>query len=195
MHIIAFNGSPRKSGNTSTIIKAMLKGAKDAGAETTEVRLHDLDMKGCIGCLTCRTKPGKCKQKDELTPYIKQLLTCDGAVFATPIYMYHVTAQMKMFVDRIYHLFISTDTIGVYKSSMVPGKTYALVTSQGNANLERFQRAVRWLNGMTGGGLGMKEVGRIVQGNSHELPAKQDKTLLDEAYRIGRKLVTESRAQ
>jgi multimeric flavodoxin WrbA len=195
MHIIAFNGSPRKSGNTSTIIKAMLKGAKDAGAKTTEVRLHDIGMKGCMGCLTCRTKAGKCKQKDALTPYMEAIKTCDGAIFGTPIYMYHVTGQMKMFIDRIYHLFISKPgSSGTYESAVPPGKTYALVTSQGHPDVERFQRPVRWFNAMTGGGLGMKEVGRIVQVNSHQVPVKENKALLEEAYRIGQKLVTESKA-
>ncbi|MBN1381441.1 MAG: flavodoxin family protein [Deltaproteobacteria bacterium] len=195
MHIIAFNGSPRKSGNTSTIIKAMLKGAKAAGAETTEVRLHDIDMKGCLGCLTCRTRAGKCKQKDALTPFIEALRNSDGAIFGTPIYMYHVTGQMKMFIDRIYHLFISKpDSPGTYETALSPGKTYAIVTSQGHHDIERFQRPVRWLAAMTGGGLGMKEVGRIVQVNSHQVPVKEDKALLGEAYRIGQKLVTESKA-
>ena len=194
MHIIAFNGSPRKSGNTSAIIKAMLKGAKSAGAETTEVRLHDIAMKGCLGCLTCRTRPGKCKQKDELTPYLEAIKTCDGAIFGTPIYMYHVTGQMKMFIDRIYHLFVSKpDMPGSYESAVPPGKTCALVTSQGHPDVERFQRPVRWFAAMTGKGLGMEEVGRIVQGNSHQVPAKQDKTLLEEAYRIGQRLVKESK--
>lgn len=196
MHIIAFNGSPRKNGNTSTIIKSMLKGAKAAGAETTEVRLHDIGMKGCLGCLTCRTRGGKCKQKDALTPYIEQLRNCDGAIFGTPIYMYHVTGQMKMFIDRIYHLFISkSGSPGTYEPALAPGKTYALVTSQGHPDIERFQRPVRWLAGMTGAGLGMKEVGRIVQVNSHQVPVKEDKPLMEQAYIIGQKLVTESQAR
>jgi multimeric flavodoxin WrbA len=194
MHVIAFNGSPRKNGNTSTIIKAMLKGARSVGAETTEVRLHDINMKGCRGCLTCRTRAGKCKQKDELTPYIEALKTCDGAIFGTPIYMYHVTGQMKVFIDRIYHLYISRPDLAGYDSSIPPGKTYALVTSQGHPDVERFQRPVRWFAAMTGAGFGMEEVGRIVQVNSHRVPVKQDKALLEEAYRIGRRLVKRDEA-
>ena len=54
MHIPAFNGSPRKSGNTSTLMKAVLEGARSAGAETTEVQLHQINLKDCAGCLSCR---------------------------------------------------------------------------------------------------------------------------------------------
>jgi hypothetical protein len=52
----------------------------------------------------------------------------------------------------------------------------------------------RWLAAMTGCGLGLKEVGRIVQVNSHQVPMKEDKGLLEETYRIGKKLATESKA-
>jgi multimeric flavodoxin WrbA len=54
MQVLAFNGSPRKKGNTSTIIAAILKGARDKGAQTTEIRLHDINLKGCRGCLSCQ---------------------------------------------------------------------------------------------------------------------------------------------
>ena len=60
MKVIAFNGSPRSTGNTSTLIQAVLEGAQDAGAETTRVVLDDLDLKGCQGCLACRKTPGTC---------------------------------------------------------------------------------------------------------------------------------------
>jgi len=73
MRIIAINGSPRKQGNTSNIVRAMLEGAASAGAETTEVRLHDIDLKGCMGCLSCRQNPGICKQQDDLSPYLEAL--------------------------------------------------------------------------------------------------------------------------
>ncbi len=188
MQILAFNGSPHKNGNTSTIIHAMLKGARSAGAKTTEIRLHDINLKGCMGCLTCRKRPGKCKQKDDLSPYLEAIKTCDGVIFGTPIYMYHLPGQMKIFIDRCYSLYISRSD-GTYESSVPPGKPFALVTSQGHPDVERFQKAIRYLAGMTGTGLGMEEVGRIIQGNSHVAPARTDKAILEKAYDIGQKLV------
>ena len=189
MQILAFNGSPRKTGNTSAIIKTMLKGAKSAGAKTTEIRLHDINLKGCMGCLTCRKRPGKCKQQDDLSPYLEAIKTCDGVIFGTPIYMYHVTGQMKIFIDRCYSLYISRSDGSGYDSAVPAGKPFALVTSQGHHDVERFQRPIRWLAAMTGTGLGMEEVGRIIQGNSHLAPAKTDKALLEKAYKIGQRLV------
>lgn len=55
MRVPAFNGSPRKKGNASTLVKAALEEARSAGAETTEVQLHQINLKGCAGCLSCRT--------------------------------------------------------------------------------------------------------------------------------------------
>lgn len=187
MRILAFNGSPRKKGNTSAIIRAVLNGAEAQRADTVEVRLHDLDMKGCQGCLACRQKPGVCAQKDELSPYLAEMQTCDGIVVGCPIYMYRICGQMKLFVDRCYSHYISREE-GGYDSAIPPGKTYALVVSQGAPGDDQYQRSVRWLAGMTGSGFGFREVGRIVHSNSNESPAAKDEDLLDEAFLIGQRL-------
>jgi len=190
MKILAINGSPRKQGNTSNIIAAMLAGAESVGAETTQVRLHDIDLKGCMGCLTCRQNPGVCKQQDDLSPYLEALKTCHGYVIGSPIYMYHVSGQMKIFVDRVYSLYISrAGADGVYDSALPAGKTYALVTSQGHPDPERFKRSIKWLAGMTGSGLGAAEVGRIIHADSHLHPGKDNPDLLSEAFEIGTKML------
>jgi len=187
MRILAFNGSPRKKGNTSAIIHAILNGAASEGAETVEVRLHDLDMKGCQGCLACRQKPGVCAQRDELSPYLESMKTCQGIVVGCPIYMYRICGQMKLFVDRCYSLYVSREE-GGYDSAIPAGKTYALAVSQGAPETDQYQRSVRWLAGMMGSGFGMREVGRIVHSNSHLSPAEKDQALLEEAFLIGRRL-------
>ena len=189
MQILAINGSPRKQGNTSTLIESILAGARSAGAETTMVRLHDINLKGCMGSLSCRKEPGVCKQEDDLSPYLEAMKTCDGYVIGSPIYMYHITGQMKIFVDRVYSLYVSQDD-GGYKAALPPGKTFALVTSQGHPDAERFMKSIRYLAGMTGAGLGAEEVGRIIHSDSHVKPAKEDTSLLERATEIGRKLAT-----
>ena len=189
MEIIAINGSPRKEGNTSTILKTILAGAQSKGAQTVEVPLHNIDLKGCMGCLSCRKNPGHCRQQDELSPYLEALKTCRAYIIGSPIYMYHVTGQMKIFIDRVYSLYISRENEpGVYDSAVPPGKPYALVTSQGHPDPERFGKSIRWLAGMTGGGLGSLEIGRIIHVNSHLKPVKEDEALMAQAWEIGKKL-------
>ena len=189
MQILAFNGSPRAKGNTSTIVGAILEGAKAKGAETVEIKLHDIDLKGCMGCLKCRENPGKCSQKDDLSQYLEAIKTCTGIVIGCPIYMYHIAGQMKIMVDRFYSLYMSKETAGEYESAIPAGKSYALVTSQGHPDPESYRRPIRWLAGMTGGGLGFEEKGRIIHANSHDQPAKGMDDILKEAYEIGQKMV------
>ena len=96
MRVLAFNGSPRPEGNTSTIVSAVLEGAREGGAETTHVMLDELELKGCQGCLSCRKNPGNCARRDGLTPYLEELKSCDAVLVGCPIYMYHVSGQMKI---------------------------------------------------------------------------------------------------
>ena len=123
-----------------------------------------------------------------MSPFLEEIKSCQGIVVGCPIYMYRVSGQMKLFVDRCYSLYISREE-GGYDSAVPPGKTYALVVSQGAADPDQYHRSIRWLAGMTGSGFGMEEVGRIVHSNSRLSPAVDDRTLLDEAYKIGQRMV------
>ncbi len=186
--VLAFNGSPRKKGNTSTIIAAILEGAASKGAQTIEIRLHDIFLKGCKGCLSCRKNFGRCNQQDDLSPYLEAMKTCTGIIIGCPIYMYRISGQMKLFVDRLYSLYANRPD-GGYDSMVPSGKTYALVVSQGAPNPEQYKRSIQYLAGMTGSGLGMEEVGRIIHVNSEECPAAVNRGLLQEAFETGRRLI------
>jgi multimeric flavodoxin WrbA len=187
MEILAINGSPRTKGNTSNLIKAVLEGAESAGAKTKEAYLHGLNMKGCMGCLSCRKNHGVCAQKDDLSPYLEAVKTCDGMIVGCPIYMYRISGQMKLFVDRSYSLYTPKEG-GGYNSAVPPGKPFVLIISHGAPDPEQYHRSIRWLAGMAGKGHGMKEVGRIIHSNSHEIPAARNKALLGKAHALGRLL-------
>ena len=74
MKVMAINGSPRKQGNTATLLNKALEVAKSHGAETEMVHLYDLDYKGCRSCYACKLKGGKsygkCAIRDSLTPVL-----------------------------------------------------------------------------------------------------------------------------
>ncbi|HJN52455.1 MAG: flavodoxin family protein [Pseudomonadales bacterium] len=196
MHILAINGSPRRTGNTSRIIRAILKGAESDGAETTHVNLHAINMKGCQGCLSCRKKPGICAQKDDLSPHLEAMKTCDALILGSPIYMYRITGQMKLWLDRCYSLYTPREQGDVgegYGSAVTSGKPFAMVVSQGAEEDEQYRRSIRYLAGMGATGLGFVEAGRIVHSSSAAKPAKKDEHLLDEARALGQRLVAESK--
>lgn len=188
MHVMAINGSPRKKGNSSTLMQAMLEGAQAAGATTSEAHLHTMDMKGCMGCLSCRDVHGVCAQKDELSPFLEAMKTCDAVIFGCPIYMYRISGQMKLFVDRLYSLYAPKPEGYGYNTTVPAGKRFALIISQGAPDPEQYQRSIRWLAGMAGTGLGLTEAGRIIHTNGRFDPAAQNDNLLEQARAIGRKL-------
>jgi multimeric flavodoxin WrbA len=105
MKIIGVNGSPRKGWNTHLLTEEALKGAASAGAETELVNLYDLNFKGCISCFECKRKGGKnlgrCAVKDELSPVLEKIESCDGLVLGSPIYINEVSASVRAFLERL----------------------------------------------------------------------------------------------
>ncbi|WFD08816.1 flavodoxin family protein [Tepidibacter hydrothermalis] len=113
MNIIAINGSPRKKGNTSTLLKKALEGAKAVGAKVELINLYDLNFKGCISCFACKRvnskSVGKCAMKDGLTDVLNKIIECDVLILGSPIYLGNVTGEMKSFMERLLFMNLSYD--------------------------------------------------------------------------------------
>ncbi|MTI65074.1 MAG: flavodoxin family protein [Firmicutes bacterium] len=103
MKVVGFVGSPRKNGNTSDIVKEVLKGAKDNGAETKVYYLNDLNIKGCQGCLYCRENE-ECIINDDMKDIYEDVKNADSLVLGTPVYICQVSAQTKLLLDRFFPL-------------------------------------------------------------------------------------------
>ena len=103
MKILAFNSSPRKmKSNTNRILLPFLEGAKEAGADVELVYLYDKKINPCLGCYACWFKtPGECCQKDDMAELLPKMMRADVIVYATPLYVFGMTAQMKLLLDRI----------------------------------------------------------------------------------------------
>jgi len=99
MKVLALSGSPRKQGNTETLLRAVLKGAEAGGGEVELIRLCDLRIQPCIGCGGC-DKTGKCVLEDDMQELYPKILAAQRVILASPIYFYGITAQAKAFVDR-----------------------------------------------------------------------------------------------
>ncbi len=124
--VIGIIGSPRRDGNTALLVREMLRGAAEAGAETQQVHLNDLTYRGCQGCYQCRTI-GCCVQRDDLTPILYDIAAADAIVLGTPNYMGEMTGQLKLFIDR-FCTFMHPD----YSSRLAAGKRVGLIFTQGH---------------------------------------------------------------
>lgn len=100
MKILAFNGSPRKGGNTDVLLAAVARGAAAAGGEVVSHRLNAMKFRPCQSCGGCE-KAGECVLQDDLSPLYAEILAVRRIIIASPIYFYGVTAQAKAFIDRM----------------------------------------------------------------------------------------------
>jgi multimeric flavodoxin WrbA len=101
MKVVAFNGSPRKDGNTATLLGIVLKELDDLGIETELVHLKG-PLSGCIACNKCyEKKDGKCAlDKDILNECIEKMSGADGIILGSPTYFADLTPELKALIDR-----------------------------------------------------------------------------------------------
>jgi multimeric flavodoxin WrbA len=146
--IVFVQGSPRKKGNTRAVAAIAMNAAQEAGASVTEIDATKLQFEhpGCIGCQKCQeSEKFECSIDDEVGRTVATIPQYDVVVMATPLYWWSYSAQLKIFIDRMYSLSKFTDTWEV--RSMLSGKTFALMATAGGPienNLELLER--QWKN-------------------------------------------------
>jgi len=99
------DGGPRKKNNTAQMLESAMKGASDAGAETTLVRLYELNFTGCKSCFACTVKNAKtdgvCALKDDLRPVLEQARNADIIVVGSPVYFSYPSGMTRCFLERL----------------------------------------------------------------------------------------------
>jgi len=102
MKVVAFNGSPRKDGNTAILLKYVLQELSVEGIETELVQLAGEKLIGCRGCYSCwERKNARCAvETDILNECIEKMLEADGILMGSPVYYGDITADMKALLDR-----------------------------------------------------------------------------------------------
>ena len=102
MKVVAFNGSPRRNGNTSMLIKTVIEVLEGQGIETETVQLGGQPVRGCLACYKCfENKDRHCAQtKDLLNDCIDRMLAADGIILGSPTYFACMTPETKALIDR-----------------------------------------------------------------------------------------------
>ena len=104
--VLVISTSLRARSNSDILTERLIAGAKDAGHEVDHISLKGKDLKFCIGCLSCQ-KTQKCVLKDDAVWIAEKVKNADTLVFATPIYYYEMSGQMKTLLDRMNPLYTS----------------------------------------------------------------------------------------
>lgn len=102
MKVVAFNGSPRKQGNTNTLIATVLAEVAKQGIDTETIQLAGKNLRGCIACFKCFEKlDKKCVvTNDGMNDCIAAMIEADGIIIGSPTYFANVTAEVKALIDR-----------------------------------------------------------------------------------------------
>jgi len=101
--VLVLAASPRKNGNSTILALRAAEGVKAEGGEADVVPIGHLKIAPCNACNSCITKPeAECVIKDDMQPLYQKIRNAQGIIFATPVYWFNMSAQMKLFIDRAY---------------------------------------------------------------------------------------------
>ena len=181
-------GSPRKKGSTAILAGEAERALKEQGVATMTLVLNDLKIKGCQACYFCKKNDvAECAVRDDMQMVHKLLRESDAIIVATPIYFAGVTAQTKLWLDRLFP-YIGMDL----SPKMPPGKKISFIFTQNQPDARLFDIPVRTFMQMTGlTGLGVQDfmLGCDLDAGSKP-PVETRKELMEQAYRIGRDLLS-----
>ena len=185
--ILVISGSPKKNGNTAILVEAFGKGARSEGARVEVMNAAFLQNKasGCTSCRKCQKQAEYgCVIEDDASSVILRMIKADVIVFATPLYFYGASAQIKVIVDRmfsLYHWDNEDDTM----ETALEGKTLALIGSAyEDIGLEALEKPFR----LTADYTGIKFRSLLVPNAGESGALKRRKNMLKKAEKFGRSL-------
>lgn len=102
MKVVAFNGSPRKDGNTAMLLRKVLAPIARSGIDTELVQVGGQGLRGCMACYHCmEAKDKQCAIKtDIVNACIQKMVEADGIIMGSPSYFSGMTSELKALIDR-----------------------------------------------------------------------------------------------
>jgi multimeric flavodoxin WrbA len=186
--IVALYGSPRRRGNTATLLKQAVAGARDAGAEVDEIVLRDLKLSACLEIYSCR-HDGECRIRDDFQGVRDRVLAGGGLILASPIFYYAVSAHTKILMDRFHSLWVKKRWVDAGPNRAPTVRRKGLFISAGATRGKRlFDGAllsVRYFFDTLDTDLWHA---LLYRGLEHEGEAQEHPDYLNETYQAGRNL-------
>lgn len=133
MNVILLQGSARKKGNTAKVLNWVEDELIALGHGVESIYLNSRNLKGCLGCAKCKEHPDRvgCVQTDDIPEILGKIVNAQAVVFASPLYFWGVTAQLKAVIDRTYSLYTNYHQPG--HASLVEGQRQALLVTGGGS--------------------------------------------------------------
>ena len=176
MKILVLTGSPRKGGNSATLADHFIRGAKEAGHSIERFDAAFKNVHPCIACNACGMD-GPCVFKDDFEFVRKHIIDADCVVFATPMYYFGISAQLKAVIDRFY---------AINGSIHVPKKAVLLMTYANTAASEavpiksHYDVLLKYL--------GWTDAGQVIAPGVWPVGAIERTKYPEQAYRLGKEI-------
>jgi len=174
--VLIISSTPRKGGNSDLLCDEFARGAKKSGNKVTKIRIADKKIGYCTGCYVCK-KTHKCVIKDDAAAVLKKMLSADVIVFASPVYFYSVSAQLKALFDR---------SVVYYPN--IPGKQYYFLMTMGDENKAMSEGTIKAMQGFLDCYEGSKLKGVLVAPGFYEKGAIKGTKYMAAAYKLGQKV-------
>ena len=175
--IVILNGSPRKTGNTSALVKSFTEGAESAGNTVTEFFLDGMNIHGCKGCFGGHSsKACPCVQQDDMNQIYPAVRDCDVIILASPLYYWNMSGQIRTAIDRLFALEESDGNLlrGHGRASAL------LMAAEGHgfedvlSYYDHLMEHLRW-----------KNLGHVLAGGNGAVGDIQGKPEIQKAYALG----------
>lgn len=173
--VLIISTSPRKGGNSETLADEFARGAKEAGNIVEKVSLYDKTIGFCKGCLAC-LKRGHCVIPDDAVEIVSKMHEADVLVFATPVYYYSISGQLKTMLDRANPL---------YDTDYAFTKVYLLATAA-EADVSAVEGSIKAVEGWADCFSRCKLVDTIFAGGVGDVGEIAGHSALEKAYQTGK---------
>lgn len=175
--VLVISSSLRKNSNSEMLADEFMRGAKEAGHQAEKVSLRDKTIGFCKGCLACQ-KTGHCVIKDDAAEIAQKMLTADVIAFATPIYYYEMSGQMKTMLDRANPLFTSDYAF----------RDIYLLTTAADCEEDAMYGALKGLEGWIACFEKAKLAGSVFVGRADAPGEAKEHLALEKAYQMGQNI-------
>jgi multimeric flavodoxin WrbA len=185
MKILAIAGSPRRGGNTDSLLDQAISGAESKGATVERIVLSRLNVGPCIECSRC-FESGRCAVQDDYQLLYDQTLEADGIMLAAPIFFMNLNAHTKAFVDRFQSLWALRYVLGLPVPLPVGGRRRrALFLSAAGSPKTKFDCSLSVVRAFLAT-IDAKLVGRLcINGIDDKGEVAEHPEMLEQAYALG----------